>query len=134
MNLKNYNNNDGAGANNPTLGTNTPPEETLLEETLLEETPPEETPQSEIQVKKRREHPLGKMVKIKVYALSPTDKKGQVHAAINQFSYDLQQNTIVSVPEAIAKFLSNATKIKHTVNEKGFGANVNEPLYAVTYV
>ena len=78
------------------------------------------------------EHPLGKMIKVKVFALSPTEKKSQIFASINQYTFELQQNTAVELPEAIVKFLSSSTKIVHTLDEKGDPIAKDEPLYAVT--
>ena len=76
-------------------------------------------------------HPLGKLVTIKAYALSPTEKKSQIFASINQYNVEFQQNTEVKVREAFVKFLQSATKISHVL-EDGKPVSKDEPLYAVT--
>jgi len=79
----------------------------------------------------KKVHPLGKLVKIKAHALSPTEKKSQIFCSINEHTIEFQQNTEVEIREAFVKFLQTATKVVHTVRN-GKAVTENEPLYAIT--
>ena len=82
----------------------------------------------------KKSHPLGELIKVKVHSLSSAEKKHSIFVSINEFTFDFQQNTEVSLPRGIIKFLQEATRISHGVDEKGFGKEINEPLYAVSVV
>jgi hypothetical protein len=82
----------------------------------------------------KKSHPLGELIKVKVHSLSSAEKKHSIFVSINEFTFDFQQNTEVLLPKGIVKFLQEATRISHGVDEKGFAKEVNEPLYAVSVV
>ena len=94
--------------------------------------PAETTAQKPAETKKV--HPLGELIKVKVHSLSSAEKKHSIFVSINEFTFDFQQNTEVLLPKGIVKFLQEATRISHGVDEKGFAKEVNEPLYAVSVV
>ena len=94
--------------------------------------PAETTAQKPAETKKS--HPLGELIKVKVHSLSSAEKKHSIFVSINEFTFDFQQNTEVELPKGVVKFLQEATKISHGVDEKGFGKEINEPLYAVAVV
>ena len=82
----------------------------------------------------KKSHPLGELIKVKVHSLSSAEKKHSIFVSINEFTFDFQQNTEVELPKGIVKFLQEATRVSHGVDEKGFAKEVNEPLYAVSVV
>lgn len=86
----------------------------------------------EVQVGKRKAHPLGEKVKVKVFSLSSTDKKSQIFASINQYTIEIQQNQEVEIRKTFVDFLKTATRITHVLDDKGNAMSKNEPLYAVT--
>lgn len=92
------------------------------------------TTTEQIENKPKRQHPLGPKIKCKIQALSITDRKGNIHGAINSYSWDIQQNTVVELPRDVVNFLTNATTITHGLDEKGFGKKETVPLYAVSIV
>ena len=77
-------------------------------------------------------HPLGKKIKVKVHSLSSAERNHSIFVSINQFTFEFQQNTEVSLPIGVVKFLQDATKASYKVNDKGYQELQNTPLYAVT--
>lgn len=83
---------------------------------------------------KKKVHPLGALIKVKVHALSSTEKKSQIFCSINKWNFEFQQNVEIDLPKGVVRFLQGATKVVHTADENNKAFAKNDPLYAVSVI